>query len=101
MEFQNLQLLTDTDVRKALFEKKLQMRDRMQELATGIRTVLEEGKEDGSFDPAIPTVVMLMTFFGLLSPHGIEHLVAQEQLSPAELVSFIERIYFTGIIAKK
>jgi TetR/AcrR family fatty acid metabolism transcriptional regulator len=94
-------LLTDTDVRKALFEKKLQMRERMQELAAGIRTVLEEGKEDGSFDPAIPTVVMLMTFFGLLSPHGIEHLVAQEQLSPDELVSFIERIYFTGIIAKK
>ena len=94
-------LLTDMDVRKGLFEKKLQMRDRMQELAAGIRAVLEEGKEDGSFDPAIPTVVMLMTFFGLLSPHGIEHLVAQEQLSPEELVSFIERIYFTGIMAKK
>ncbi len=94
-------LLTDMDVRKGLLEKKLQMRDRMQELAKGLRAVLEEGKEDGSFDPAIPTVVMLMTFFGLLSPHGIEHLAAQEQLSPEELVSSVERIYFTGINAKK
>lgn len=94
-------LLTDMDFRKGLLEKKLQMRDRMQELAKGLRAVLEEGKEDGSFDPAIPTVVMLMTFFGLLSPHGIEHLVAQDQLSPEELVSSVERIYFTGINAKK
>ncbi len=94
-------ILSDVDVHKGLIAKKLQMRDRMQELAKGLRAVLEEGKEDGSFDPAIPTVVMLMTFFSLLSPHGIEHLVAQEQLSPEELVSFIERIYFTGIMVKK
>jgi TetR/AcrR family transcriptional regulator, fatty acid metabolism regulator protein len=96
-----ISLLTDMDVHKGLIAKKLQMRDRMQELATGIRAVLEEGKEDGTFDPAIPTTVMLMTFFSLLSPHGIEHLIAREQLSPEELVSYVERIYFTGIATKK
>ena len=96
-----ISLLTDMDVHKGLIAKKLQMRDRMQKLAAGIRAVLEEGKAEGTFDPAIPTAVMLMTFFSLLSPHGIEHIVTREQLSPEELVSYVERIYFTGIATKK
>jgi len=96
-----ISLLTDMDAHKGLIAKKLQMRDRMQELAAGIRAVLEEGKAEGTFDPAIPTTVMLMTFFNLLSPHGIEHIVIREQLSPEELVSYVERIYFTGIATRK
>ncbi len=49
----------------------------------------------------VPTEVMLMTFFGLLSPKGYEHLVTQKQLSPEQLVDYIGRIYFTGIATEK
>src|SRR2546425_5649578 len=96
-----MQSLHTMDVHKGLIAKKSQMRDRMEELAAGIRVVLEEGKAEGSFDSAIPTEVMLMTFFGLLSPKGYEHLVTQKQLSPEQLVDYIGRIYFTGIATEK
>lgn len=89
------------DVRKGLIEKRLQMRDRLHELAASIKAVLEQGKAEGSFDRAIPTVVMLTAFFSLLAPQGFERLLVEEQLSSEEQVSYIGRIYFTGIATRE
>jgi len=94
-------LFNSIDTRQLLQEKKLHLRDRMERLAAIIRSVLEEGKAAGEFDPAIPTAVMLTLFFGLLSPMRYEQLLIREQIPPEELVKHVGRIYFDGIATKK
>jgi len=94
-------LFNSIDARQLLQEKKLHLHDRMERLAAIIRSVLEEGKAAGEFDPAIPTSVMLTLFFGLLSPMRYEQLLVREQIPPEELVRHVGRIYFDGIAMKK
>lgn len=97
-----LQLLyQNMEIRKGLLEKKGQLRDHMEQVAGQIRTILEEGKAEGAFDPAISTELMLLTFMSLLSLSTREHLLVQEQLLPAELVSQVGRVFFEGIASKQ
>ena len=97
-----LQLLyQNMEIRKGLLEKKGQLRDHMERVAGRMRTILEEGKAEGAFDPAISTELMLLTFMSLLSLSTREHLLAQEQLLPEELVSQVGRIFFEGIANKQ
>ncbi|HZT99162.1 MAG TPA: helix-turn-helix domain-containing protein [Ktedonobacteraceae bacterium] len=97
-----LQLLyQNMEIRKGLLEKKGQLRDHMEQVAGQIRTILEEGKTEGAFDPAISTELMLLTFMSLLSLSTREHLLVQEQLLPAELVSQVGRVFFEGIASKQ
>jgi len=94
-------LYHNMEIRKGLLEKKGQLRDHMQQVAGQIRTILEEGKAEGAFDPAISTELMLLTFMSLLSLSTREHLLAQEQMLPEELVSQVGRIFFEGIANKQ
>jgi AcrR family transcriptional regulator len=80
-------LYHNVDIRKGLIEKKEQLRDRLEQFAGQIRTILEEGKAEGSFDPTISTGLMLLTLMSSLSLSRHEQLIAQEQLSPKELVT--------------
>ena len=97
-----LQLLyQNMEIRKGLLEKKGQLRDHMEQVAGRMRTILEEGKAEGAFDPAISTELMLLTFMSLLSLSTREHLLAQEQVLPEELVSQIGRVFFEGIANKQ
>ena len=97
-----LQLLyQNMEIRKGLLEKKGQLRDHMERVAGRMRTILEEGKAEGAFDPAISTELMLLTFMSLLSLSTREHLLAQEQMLPEELVSQIGRVFFEGIVNKQ
>jgi AcrR family transcriptional regulator len=97
-----LQLLyQNMEIRKGLLEKKGQLRDHMEQVAGRIRTILEEGKDEGAFDPAISTELMLLTFMSLLSLSTREHLLAQEQVLPEELVSQVGRVFFEGIANKQ
>ena len=97
-----LQLLyQNMEIRKGLLEKKGQLRDHMERVAGRMRTILEEGKAEGAFDPAISTELMLLTFMSLLSLSTREHLLAQEQVLPEELVSQVGRIFFEGIANKQ
>ena len=89
------------EIRKSLLEKKRQLRDHMEQVAGQIRTILEEGKAEGAFDPAISTELMLLTFMSLLSLSTREHPLAQEQLLPEELVNQIGRVFFEGIANKQ
>jgi AcrR family transcriptional regulator len=99
---QLLQLLyQNMEIRKGLLEKKGQLRDHMERVAGRIRTILEEGKAEGAFDPAISTELMLLTFMSLLSLSTRERLLAQEQLLPEELVSQVGRVFFEGIANKQ
>ena len=94
-------LYQNMEIRKGLLEKKRQLRDHMEQVAGQMRTILEEGKAEGAFDPAISTELMLLTFMSLLSLSTREHLLAQQQLLPEELVSQIGRVFFEGIANKQ
>ena len=97
-----LQLLyQNMEIRKGLLEKKGQLRDHMEQVAGRMRTILEEGKAEGAFDPAISTELMLLTFMSLLSLSTREHLLAQEQVLPEELASQVGRVFFEGIANKQ
>lgn len=90
----------NVDIRKGLIEKG-QLRDRLEQFAGQIRIILEEGKAEGAFDAAISTRLMLITFLSSLSFSRREPLLAQEQLSPEELITQVGRIFFEGIASKK
>jgi TetR/AcrR family fatty acid metabolism transcriptional regulator len=90
-------LASDPTIRNELLEKRLALHDHMTQVTTAIQTILEEGKATGELDPTIPTVVMLTTFLGLLSPRSYEPLLVAHRLSPEELVRYVGRIFFTGI----
>ena len=94
-----LSFYSNMDVRQGLLEKKAQLRNRLEKLSTAITALLEEGKVTGEFDTAIPTPVMLSTFFSLLSPQAYKHLVVDEQMPSEELVTHLSRLYFKGIAA--
>jgi AcrR family transcriptional regulator len=99
---QLLQLLYhNVDIRKGLIEKKEQLRNRLERVALQIRTILEEGKADASFDSTISTELMLLTFMSALALSGREQMLAQKQLSPEELVTQVGRIFFEGIASKQ
>jgi AcrR family transcriptional regulator len=94
-------LYQNMEIRKGLLEKKEQLRNRLERTAGQIRAILEEGKVEGSFDPALSTGLMLLTFMSLLSLSTREELLAQEQLPSEELISQIGRVFFEGIVLKK
>jgi AcrR family transcriptional regulator len=94
-------LYQNMEIRKGLPEKKEQLRNRLERTAGQIRAILEEGKVEGSFDPALSTGLMLLTFMSLLSLSTREELLAQEQLPSEELISQIGRVFFEGIVLKK
>lgn len=97
-----LQLLyQNVDIRKSLIEKKGQLRDRLEQVAVQIRTILEDGKAEGAFDPTIATGLMLLAFMSLLSLSTREQLLAQEQVSSEELVTQVGRVFFEGIASKR
>ena len=94
-------LYQNMEIRKGLLERKGQLRNRLERTAGQIRAILEEGKVEGSFDSAISTGLMLLTFMSLLSLSTREELLAQEQLPSEELISQIGRVFFEGIVVKK
>lgn len=87
------------ELRKGIGEHKAKLKHVWEQLGACITAILDEGKAAGEFDTTIPTVVMLSTFFSLLSPHGFERLVVDGQIQPDELVRHLGRFYFKGIEA--
>lgn len=97
-----LQLLShNADIHKRFSDKKMQIYDRLRQCTGLIRTILEAGQAEGSFDPTISTGLMLSAFMSLLSMGRKEQLFAQEQLSPADLAQQVGRIFLAGITIKK
>lgn len=94
-----LSLWSIISVRNELIAKHDEMREHITTLARSIEMVLEEGKAAAQIDATIPTPVLLKTFLGLLSPRSFEPLIGDDQLSPEELVTYVGRIFFQGIIS--
>jgi hypothetical protein len=88
------------DMLRLLSEKRSDMHALWGHLATKIALILEEGKAAGELNPALPTKVMLLAFFSLLSPHVSEHLLLQDEVSSEEFAGYIETLLFNGISVK-
>ena len=85
------------DLKRMIVEKSGCVRDLWDSLVVCITQLLEEGKAVGEFDSAIPTKVMVFSFFSLFSPKAYEHLLLGEDMSREEMVKNLRRVYFNGI----
>jgi AcrR family transcriptional regulator len=63
-----------------------------------VTELLEAGKRAGEFNSTIPTSAMVYSFLCTISPHAYEHYFFNSELSQAELVSYLQQIYFNGIM---
>jgi len=84
---------------KGVIEKRVELQARIAEVTERIASLFEEGKRTGELDPTVPTPIMVATFVALLSPPGYEQLLTSGQCSPAELVTYVSRIFFPSIVA--
>lgn len=75
---------------------KQQSKSILREISNEVSAVLDDGKARGDFDTAIPTPIMVGSFFSLFSPL-VYRFQASEAYSHTEIVHFIECIYFRGI----
>jgi TetR/AcrR family transcriptional regulator, fatty acid metabolism regulator protein len=95
-----LSLYTGLEIRQELLEKKQQVHVCLEQVATQVTALLEDGKANGEFDTTIPTPVMLTLFFSLFSPRGYKRLIVEEHMPLEELVGHLSDFYFKGIAAK-
>jgi AcrR family transcriptional regulator len=93
-------IFNSAELRHTFMEKKGCLRELWEQISSLALALLEEGKASDEFDPEIPTSVMLSTFFSLLSPHSYERLVVGEKMSGEEMVHYLTRIYFGGVIKR-
>lgn len=94
------------DVKRIFSENGNRTHELWERLATNVTTLLEEGKAAGDINPVLPTQVMLVAFFSLLSPHISERLIFKDGeekagLTNADLVEYLGSIFFDGVMAKK
>lgn len=97
-----MQLLTrNPEIWKSLADRKQQALDRVERTLSQVGRVLEEGKADGSFDPAIPTTLMVRAFMNALTLGRAEPGSGMEGLSQAELAAQVGRVLFEGIAGRR
>jgi hypothetical protein len=70
----------------------------MERIARRISALLDEGKADGTFDRTIPTPILVMIFFSMISPKAFKRVV-DEHIDPASIVEHISHVFFRGIAA--
>jgi TetR/AcrR family fatty acid metabolism transcriptional regulator len=85
------------ELHRLLEEKKQQKGDKWERVVSLVRTLLEEGKADGTFDPDLPTSIMTSAFFSQLSQRSYERLLVEEHMPPDQAVRCLKRIYFKSI----
>ena len=87
--------------KQRILEKNTYTREFWDRLVQLVTNLLEEGKDNGEFDPSIPTSIMVCTFFSLFSPKSFNRLIIGETFSLETVVDYMRRIYFKGIAADK
>jgi len=92
------QLFSESDIRMATHEKHSAV---MHEVSMQVKQLLEEGKARGEFRAEVPTRVMLLTFFSLLSARAYKRTLKDWDIEPEVVVDNIAGIYFRGIAADK
>ena len=71
-----------------------ELRDRQVALVTSL---IDAGKAAGEFSTALPTNVLVSTFFSLVSPLSYQRLTREEGVAADDLVRYVGQIYFNGI----
>lgn len=94
------------DLKRLFSENSHQTHELWERMARNVTTLLEEGKAAGDLNPVLPTQVMLVAFFSLLSPHVSERLIVtdsekKEGLSTDDLVEYMGKIFFDGVSVKQ
>lgn len=89
-------VFNSSELNSVIKEKSL---PHIAQLSQRITDLLEEGKQAGEFDSAIPTDIMLNTFYTILSPKGYRRLIYEKNMSSEELIGHIRKIFFRGIAA--
>lgn len=89
-----LELHTSMGLTQRVIQKREELQAHLTQALERIAALLEEGKRTGELDRTVPTPIMLATFVTLVSPSGYEQLLTSDQVSPAELVSYVRRIFF-------
>jgi AcrR family transcriptional regulator len=98
---QLLQLLSQqTELRNNLKSQNGSLHRYLEQFASSIRTILEDGKARGEFDSALSTELMALAFMHMLGLSKREQLFVQEQLSSEELVRQIGQLLFDGFMCK-
>ncbi len=97
--FQLLQ--QDHELRSILFEKRKQLGSRLGQLTRHLHTILEEGKAQGAFDPAVSTELMLTIVMNLIFFSRRPPILAPgpAQRSPDDLLAQAKQVLFDGIAA--
>lgn len=83
-----------------LVEKTGCLRETWDQLTGRLNSLFEEGKAEGAFDSTLPSMVMVSTFYSLLSPKSYDRLTTEGQMSGKEVATYLKRIFFNGISAK-
>lgn len=84
---------------KSVIGKRKELQAHIAQAMERIAALLEEGKRAGELDATVPTPIMVATFVTLISPSGYEQLLTSGQVSPAELVTYVGRIFFPSVSA--
>ena len=85
------------DMKRMIVEKGGCMSDLWESVASRVTRLLEEGKAAGELNPAIPTKVMLFTFFSLFSPKSYDRLLLGDDFSRIDMLKQLQHVYFNGI----
>jgi len=83
----------------SVLDKRPTLRAQVARATERIGALLDEGKDTGELDTAIPTPVLVSLFVGLLSPPGFDQLLASGQYPSADLVAHVSHIFFAGLTA--
>jgi len=94
-----LELNNSIGLTKSVIEQREGLQAHIAQATERIAALIEDGKRAGELDLTVPTPIMAATFVGLLSSRGYQQLLMSGQCSPAELVTYVSRIFFPSILA--
>lgn len=80
-------------------ELHVEVKDSFAAARDNIATILDQGKDEGMFNPALPTEVMLEALFGIIVSRLFKNLHHGVAFEYADLVGSLKCIYFHGITA--
>ena len=94
-----LELNNSIGLTKSVIEQREGLQAYIAQATERIAALIEDGKRTGELDPTVPTPIMVATFVGLLSSHWYEQLLTSDQVAPAELVTYVSRLFFPPTLA--
>jgi AcrR family transcriptional regulator len=80
-------------------ELHVEVKDSFAAVRDNIATILDQGKDEGAFNPALPTEVMLEALFGIIVSRLFKTLHHGIKFEYEDLVGSLKCIYFHGITA--